>query len=272
MSKLRGLPDTKRMRHDFHFVEQLLSSKTQAIGRQLDILLIDPSPGQPRKEFGDLSDLVSSIRERGVLEPILVRPNGSRYQIIAGERRYRASLEAGLTRVPCMVFDVDDQGVLEISLIENLQRKDLNPFEEADAIAKLVDSLDLTHEEAARKLGRSRTSLTETLTLVHVPGSVRDRLQRNPSLGRSTLLQVARLENEEAMHRLLDQIEQGNLRRDDVRKITRGRSLGRPRGYTFKFQPPDKTFRLQIKFGRSAIGKEDLIQTLQKIIDSLRTN
>jgi ParB family chromosome partitioning protein len=267
------------MRHDFHFVEQLLSSKTQPIGRLLDLLLIDPSPGQPRKQFGDLSDLVGSIRERGVLEPILVRPSGSRYQIIAGERRYRAALEAGVTRVPCMVLDVDDRAVLEISLIENLQRKDLSPFEEADAIARLVESLDLTHEEAARKLGRSRTSLTETLTLVHVPISVRERIQRNSSLGRSTLLQIARLDDEEAMHRLLDQVEQGNLRRDDVRKLTRQRSMGptarkpgRPRGYTFKFQPPDKTFQLQIKFGRTSVEKEDLIQTLQRIIDSLRSS
>jgi ParB family chromosome partitioning protein len=267
------------MRHDFHFVEQLLSTKAQPIGRQVDIMLIDPCPGQPRKELGDLSDLVASIRERGVLEPILVRPNGGRYQIIAGERRYRASLEAGLTRVPCMVLDVDDRGVLEISLIENLQRKDLSPFEEADAIARLVDTLELTHEEAARKLGRSRTSLTETLTLTRVPPSVRTRAQQIPSLGRSTLLEIARLEEEAAMHRMLDRIEQGSLNRDDVRRLTRRgphpvstRRPGRPRGYTFNFQPPDKAFRLQIRFGRASVEKEELIQALMKIIDSIRSD
>lgn len=275
MSKLRGLPQTKRMRHDFHFVDQLLSNQSKPIGQTLDILLLDPAPGQPRKDFGDLSDLVSSIKDRGVLEPILVRKTASRFQIIAGERRYRAAMKAGLARLPCIELDVDEQGMLEISLIENLQRRDLNPFEEADAIHQLVETLDLTHSEAARRLGRSRTSLTETLSLVHLPASIRKRCLKSGILGRSILLQIARLKNEAQMMELLDSIAQGKLTRQDVRDLrkTSPRSKpGRPAGYIFKFQPPDRSFRLQLRFGRSRVAKTELIDALQAIIRSLGNN
>src|SRR5262247_4945078 len=111
-----------------------------------------PNPLQPRIEIGDLTELVSSIKEKGVLEPLLVRPSdvGGRYMIIAGERRYRASIEAGLTEVPCIELDVDDKAVAEISLIENLQRKDLTPFEEADGLQALADRFGYKHEDIAR--------------------------------------------------------------------------------------------------------------------------
>ncbi len=274
MSKLRGLPEAKRMRHDHHFVEQLLTAQASPIGKMIDILLLDPTPGQPRKEFGDLADLATSVKERGVLEPILVRAAAGRFQVIAGERRFRAALEAGLTRVPCIVLDVDDRGVLEVSLIENLQRKDLNLFEEADAIQRLVDTLELTHDAAARKLGRSRPALTETLSLVHVPRSIRERCLKIGLLNRSLLLQIVRLKDEKAMHALLDKIEEGKLNRQEVRDMKRaesGRRPGRPRGYTFKYQAPDKAFRLQIRFGRASVDRDELIHSLERIIDSLRS-
>ncbi len=275
MSKMRGLPQTKRMRHDFHFVEQLLSNQSIPVGQALDILLLDPAPGQPRKDFGDLSDMISSIKDRGVLEPILVRKTGTRFQIIAGERRYKAAMEAGLARVPCIELDVDEQGMLEISLIENLQRRDLNPFEEADAIHQLVETLDLTHNEAARRLGRSRTSLTETLSLVHVPAAIRERCLGSGILGRSILLQIARLKREEQMIELLDKIEKGKLTRQDVRDLRKAKPTanpGRPKGYTFKFQPPDRSFRLQLRFGRSKVAKRELVEALRAIISSIETS
>ena len=274
MSKLRGLPQTKRMRHDFHFVEHLLSNQSTPVGQTLDILLLDPSPGQPRKDFGDLSDLVSSIKDRGVLEPILVRKTGSRFQIIAGERRYRAAIKAGLARLPCIELDVDERGMLEISLIENLQRRDLNPFEEADAIYQLVETLELTHAEAARRLGRSRSSLTETLSLVHLPASIRGRCLSNAIMGRSILLQIARLRTEVQMTELLDKIQHEKLTRQDVRDLRKVKpkpNPGRPRGYTFRFQPPDRSFRLQLRFGRPNIAKHELIEALRAIINSLET-
>lgn len=273
MSKLRGLPETKRMRHDLHFVEQLLSTKVTPIGRMLDLSELDPSANQPRKEFGDLAHMVASVKERGILEPILVRQAGNRYQIIAGERRYRAAMEAGLTRVPCIVLDVDDRGVLEISLVENLQRKDLNPFEEADAIQRLVETLELTHDEASRRIGRSRSALTETLSLVHIPQVIREHCLQAGLLSRSLLLQLARLKDDKQMLELLTQVEQGALNRQEIRELKKSsapRKAGRPRGFTFKYQAPDKAFRLQLRFGRAAVEKSDLIRTLEQIIESLR--
>ena len=153
MSKYRGLPEDRRMRHDSHFVEEITSNRSESIGRMIDIERIEPNPHQPRKHFGDLSEMVASIKEKGILEPILVRAmDGGKFVIIAGERRYQASKIAGLRHVPCIEVDVDNRGMLEISLIENLQRKDLTPFEEAAAIQRLCDQFRYTHEEIARKL------------------------------------------------------------------------------------------------------------------------
>src|SRR4030095_14635272 len=126
------------MRHDSHFVEEITSSRSDSSVRLIDLDRIEPKPHQPRKSFGDLSEMVASIKEKGVLEPILVRAiEGGRFEIIAGERRYQASKIAGLRHVPAIEVDVDNRGMLEISLIENLQRKDLNPLEEAAALQRL---------------------------------------------------------------------------------------------------------------------------------------
>src|SRR5215213_12005809 len=122
-----------------------------------------PNPGQPRVEIGDLRDLIASVKDKGVLEPLLVRPSdvGGRYMIISGERRYRAAVEAELREVPCIEMDVDDREVAEIALIENLQRKDLTPYEESEGLQALIERFDYTHEEVAQKVGKSRSSITE---------------------------------------------------------------------------------------------------------------
>src|ERR671922_2527951 len=140
------------MRHDHHYVEELASRSGAPIGRLISIERLEPNPQQPRIEIGDLSELVASIREKGVLEPLLVRPSdvGGRFMIISGERRYRASLEVGLAELPCIEMDVDDRAVAEISLIENLQRKDLTPWEEADGLAALCERFGYTHEDVAK--------------------------------------------------------------------------------------------------------------------------
>src|SRR6185295_18968718 len=175
VSKQRGLPVQRKVRHDFHFVDNLSAGPVPSVGRMIPLSLLMPNPDQPRRSFGDMTDLVSSIKEKGVLEPVLVRPTGEKFQIIAGERRYRASVEAGLSQIPCVEIDVDDRGVLEISLIENLQRRDLNPFEEAEGLQKLCEKFLYTHEEVAKKLGKSRTSVTETLTLNNIPADLREK-------------------------------------------------------------------------------------------------
>ncbi len=159
----RGLPNTLRMRHDEHYVEALATSAGDPIGRIIPIDLLDPNPHQPRQVMGDLSELMASVAEKGIIEPLIVRQRGGRYQIIAGERRYHAAVQVGLREVPAVVREVDDAEVMEIALVENLQRKDLTAFEEADALQQLAHRCGYTHEDMARKLGKSRTAVTESL-------------------------------------------------------------------------------------------------------------
>ena len=170
----RGLPETVRMRHDVHYVEALASSAGAPVGRMVPIEQIDPNPTQPRQMMGDLSELIASITEKGILEPLVVRQRADRYEIIAGERRYQAAVQAGLLELPVVLRDVDDAEVIELALVENLQRKDLTPFEEADALQGLASKCSYTHEELAKKLSRSRTSITESLALTKIPDGVRN--------------------------------------------------------------------------------------------------
>src|SRR5262245_65690242 len=160
------------MRHDEHYVEQLAASAGTPIGRLVPIDRIDPNPGQPRQVMGDLSELIASIAEKGILEPLVVRQRGKRFQIVAGERRYQASVQLGLRDLPVVIRDVDDTGMLELALIENLQRKDLTPFEEAEALQGLAERCAYTHEDLARRLGKSRTSITESMALTAMPDAV----------------------------------------------------------------------------------------------------
>lgn len=142
---------------------------------QLAISMVDPKSDQPRKSFdrAALEELARSIEENGVLQPILVREHaGGRYQIIAGERRFRASKIAGLEQIPAIVLDRDDRRVAEIALIENIQREDLNPIEEAMAYRTLANDYDLTHEELSARVGKSRSAITNATRLLDLPEPV----------------------------------------------------------------------------------------------------
>ena len=146
----------------------------------LPLRVIEPDPGQPRKTFDDetLAELSASIAEHGLLQPIAVRPKPSGgYLIVAGERRWRASRMAGLTEVPVIVKDVTDEQAMELALVENLQREDLDPVEEAAGIRELMTRCDLTQEQAARKLGKSRSALANSLRLLSLPETVLELLK-----------------------------------------------------------------------------------------------
>ena len=175
MSKRIGLPVTLKMRHDAHYVEQLTSFSGAAVGRMIPVDKIRPNPDQPRKVLGDLRELTDSIKEKGVLEPLLVRfmPRDDCYHIISGERRYHASRAAGLREVPCIEKIADDAETLELALIENLQRKDLTPFEEADGLQRLAEHFDYTHDDIAKKIAKARSSVTETMSLRVIPEALR---------------------------------------------------------------------------------------------------
>lgn len=148
----------------------------ETVVRDISIDEIDPNASQPRRDFDKeaLEQLADSIREAGVLSPILVVENGMRYRIVAGERRYRAARLAGLNTVPCIVRSMTNEQQMEAALIENLQRQDLNPIEEAAAIRSLMQECGYTQEQAARKLGKSRPAIANALRLLNLPKAVTD--------------------------------------------------------------------------------------------------
>ena len=138
---------------------------------EIDIDLIDPNPDQPRTRFADkaLYELAQSIAANGIVQPIVVRKLGLRYQIVAGERRWRAAQRAGLRRIPAVAKEVSDDKLLELALIENIQRQELNPIEEATAYRNLIDSIGLTQEQVAERVGKERSLIATSLRLLKLP-------------------------------------------------------------------------------------------------------
>lgn len=284
MSK-RGLPLGVQMRHDAHYVDTL-TVPTKTIGRKIAIELVEPNPEQPRSEFGDLSELTASIQEKGVLEPLLVKPivDSGRYMIIAGERRWRASKLAGLTEVPCIEMDLDDQGVAEIALIENLQRKDLNVWEEADGLASLAERFGYTQDQIAQKISKSRSTVSELMTIAGLPVDIRERC-RDSNIGqKSVLLEIARQFDDAAMHDFMDRLVSGAVTpkskqprnsstNPKVLKHQNGNEIGaefEPR-YVFKYVGDESEFELAIHFhGRDTVNRSEVLRALKSAFDAVK--
>lgn len=262
------------MRHDAHYVETLSASAGQPIGRIIPIEQIDPNPHQPRQVMGDLTELVASIKEQGIIEPIVVRQRGNRFQIVAGERRYQAAVRAGIEELPVVIRDVDDVGILEIALVENLQRKDLTPFEESEALQALCQKAGYTHERLAQKLGKSRTVITESLSLNQMPDHVKQ-LCRLADIGsKSLLLQVVRQVEPEKMIALVEQMSrQGGMTRQEVRDVAKPKAAkrGRPKAFTFTYKPPTKAFAFSLSFKKADVEPDEVIATLEGILADLRS-
>ena len=277
MSK-RGLPAGIRMRHDAHYVEELAGQTGAPVGRLISVELLDPNPEQPRVEIGDLTELTASIRDKGVLEPLLVKPSRGtgRWMIIAGERRWRSARAAGLREVPCIEMDVDDRAVAEIALIENMQRKDLTAWEEADGLAALCMRFGYTHEDVARKVGKSRTTVTEALSIAGIPEEIREECRRADIHVKSLLLQVVRQPDLESMRGLVKEIAVKGLKRDDARAVRRAQvnneRLDSVKGYTFKHQLQHQGVQVEIKFKRDDVSREEIVNVLQLLLADLNKN
>lgn len=267
----RGLPETAKMRHDAHYVDGLAAAAGAPIGRMISIELIDPNPHQPRSAMGDLAELMASITEQGILEPLIVRQLRDRFQIVAGERRYQAAVRVGLSEVPVIVRDIDDGESIELALIENIQRKDLTPFEEAEALKSLAGRFRYTHEELARRLGKSRTSITESLSLNAIPDDVKDLCRLAELVSKSTLLQVARQPDQQAMVALVERITASGMTRADVRKAAAKPAGGRQKPFAYKWVAPSKTFSLRLNFRKASVSRDELIQALEQAVAELRT-
>ncbi|MEZ5313077.1 MAG: ParB/RepB/Spo0J family partition protein [Thermoanaerobaculia bacterium] len=229
------------------------------------------------------------IRDKGVLEPdpgAVPRcrsrrgegtgrgPEARRFEIVAGERRFRAALAAGLFEIPAIELDVTEEEALEITLIENLQRKDLNAFEEAEGYRALGDLHGYTQEAIAKATGRSRAR-SPRLTLLRVPKEIRERAMDLGIEARSALLEIAKLKDPKAMAALLDRAAREGLSRDDLRQASRSAterpSAGqRAKPYVFRFRSPDKSFQLQVNFRQATVDRSDLIRALEQILAEVR--
>ena len=259
------------MRHDAHYVETLNAPSGSPVGRMVPIESVDPNPEQPRQAMGDLSELISSVAEKGIIEPLIVRQKGARYQIVAGERRYHAAVQSGMTELPVVVRDVDDSEMLELALVENIQRKDLTPFEESEALVSLGQRCGYTHEDLAKRLGKSRSSITETLSLSAIPADVRKVCRLAGIYSKSVLLQVARQGDPQKMMALVEKIaSQGGATREQVRKETAAPKPGRPKAFVFAFKPPSKAFNLRLSFNKKTASKDEIISALEAILDDLK--
>ena len=274
-SKKTGLPDSVKMRHDTHFVELITSRPTGPRVRMISIESVDPNPRQARSELGNIDELMLSIKERGVLEPILVRPKAGRYEIIAGERRYVASKRAGLREIPCIEMRVEDNEAMEIALIENLQRKDLDVFEEADGLKALADVYGYNHVDIAKKIGKARSTITEILNICKIPKEIRDFCKQSNIVSRSTLIEIAKQKNIETMKKLVSMIKSRELSREDTRDLSKDlKGIQRKQKYfVYNFKPKETdNYRLRIEFKQETVSKEEIIEVLMELIKKLKIN
>jgi ParB family transcriptional regulator, chromosome partitioning protein len=275
----RGLPSGIRMRHDAHYVEELSSQSPTTIGRMISVEALDPNPEQPRVEIGDLTELTTSVREKGVLEPLLVKPTQQkgRWMIIAGERRWRAACAAGLREVPCIEMDVDEAAVAEIALIENMQRKDLTPWEEADGLAALCHRYGYTHEEVSKKVGKSRTTVTEAISLAAIPEEIREECRRADINVKSLLLQIVRQPDTGTMRETINALANKDFTRDEARALIRERKLKEgnaevTKPFTFKYHLPLPNVKVEVKFQKSEVEKTEIIEALKSLLRELENS
>ena len=176
--------------------------------------------------------------------------------------------------MPCIEKTADDAETLEIALIENIQRKDLTPFEEADGLHRLATQFEYTHEDVAKKIGRARSSVTETLSLRNIPDALRKKCVEQGVNSKSLLLQIARQPNEKKMIEMFKRILQGGLTRDEARRERREEQAGpqRPQPFIFQFEPENESFRFRIQFKKSHVSRDELIGTLREILAQLEGN
>ena len=275
MSTKRGLPTNKKMRHTSHYVDELSSREGAPIGQMIPVDHIQPNPDQPRKTFDEIEELALSVSQYGILEPILVSQERPRkFKIISGERRFRAAQLSQLTEIPCIVMDISNREQMEIALVENLQRKDLTVFEESEGIAQLIKTYNYTHQQIAEKLSKSRTTVTEMVTLASMSKNVRKKCQDSNIYTKSTLLEIARLKDEPEQLILIDRVNTG-LNRDEVRKVRKESNNNggstRPKPFVFKVKSNDKSVQLQLKFKKSDVSNDEIIDHLEQIISELRS-
>ena len=241
--------DTGGMEAEPQFASKEIPSDEKDAVRTLRLSQIDPNRSQPRQNFEDesLEELSDSISQFGVLQPILVQKKGNRYEIIAGERRWRASRKAGLTEIPAIVREYTDQETLELSLIENIQREDLNPIEEAKAFRRLVEEFNLRQEDLAARVSKSRTAITNSLRLLKLDERVQDMIiQGQISMGHARALIPVEIPEEQYL--IAQQIAEKHLSVRDVEKLIKTRLSGKKKKNTGKDKTAEKDPALELAY------------------------
>jgi len=278
MAKKVGLPDFVKSRHDNHFVEEISSRTRTSIIRRIPVERIIPNLMQPRKDFGNIDELANSIGEKGILEPILVRSTEGKFEIIAGERRFRAAKLAGLLEIPCIEFEIPDNEALELSIIENIQRKDLNVYEQAYSLKSLSDIYGYTHEEIAAKLGKSRVTISELLRITDLPPDIIQKAQHLKIESKTFLIELAKVEDKSEMHEILDKYQVKPFSRDEIKERRKTAKLPpqkRNSGeFKFKFTSPDKRVKLNFNIkaeDSESDKKEMLLSVLNSLIEEIRS-
>ena len=204
-----------------NFEKKIVNETKESDIVEIPLTEIRSNPYQPRKEFDEksLSEFAESIKEHGVIQPIIVKKSIKGYELIAGERRTRASKMAGKDTIPAIIRDLSDQDMMEIALIENIQREDLNPIEEAEAFSKIIESNNITQEEAARKFGKSRSYITNILGLLTLPEKTKRFVQEGKiTMGHARVL--SKLSDPDQIDELANQIIENGLSVRETEKIT----------------------------------------------------
>lgn len=200
-----------------------------AVVTTLKITEIEPNTNQPRSDFDEeaLRELADSIREHGVIQPLVVRPFQGAYQIVAGERRWRASRIAGLSEVPVVIRELDDHQTLEIAIVENLQREDLNPIELAQGYKNLMDQYDMTQEQVAEKLGKSRPVIANTIRMLSLPPNVLEYV-RDGKISKGHAKALLSLEDDALIEETAERIVHGEMLVRDIEKLAREKKQIKP--------------------------------------------
>lgn len=228
---------------------------------------IERDPQQPRQDLGDLEELKRSIREHGILQPVIISPlDERRYRLIAGERRFTAARQLELPTIPALIRSVQDHQRLELQLIENLHRKDLNPFEEARGFLRLIDEFNLTQDQVAQRVGKSVASINQAVRILDLPEFIKAEFQTSEKVSKSVLLEIAKQTSEEQQRMLWDQAKQGQLtvKQARARKVhKRPRKKGQ---VSYTIQTTHAT--VLIRFHKGSVTQTGLIHALREALRS----
>ena len=277
MGKARkaGLPDFVKSKFDNHFVEELSARTRTPVIRNIPIDKLTANVHQPRKDFGDLAELADSIKEKGILEPILIRPKNGKFEIVAGERRFKAAQLAGLNEIPCIEHDIADNEALEISIIENIQRKDLNVYEQAFSIKSFADMYGYTHQEIAQKIGKSRVTITELIRITDLPEEILERCMELKINSKTFLQELVKLESSEQMKEMLENYSEEPFSRDKIKEKRKAQKEEKPaeksvKTLRFNLTSEDKSVKIKFDIKSQEADKNKIIAILEKLVSDLK--